>query len=160
MVVQQKVNSVEIELLKTGISSRYDTLSDMDVKCDKENTKCPLNLDCYPSCFWWENGKCVFPQKADRKNEWRKILRKKLVTLGILNTRNKQNQRLLNYIGNSLLTATSCALLWFFGCIWVEGSHYIQEPNTIILSLETLIILACLGLALHNIVRLIGKKSG
>ncbi len=153
MAVQQKANINEIELLKTRIYSRYDALSDMDIKC-------PLNLDCYPSCFWWENGKCVFPQKADRKNEWRNILQKKLITLGILNTGNKQNQRLLNYIGNTLLTVTSCALLWFFGCIWVEGSHYIQEPNTIVLSLETLIILACLGLALHNIVRLIGKKSG
>jgi hypothetical protein len=126
----------------------------------KEIPECPFGLDCYPSCFWWENGKCAFPQKADKRNPGRKKIKQKLEAIGIYNIGNKKNQKLLNYIGNSLLTATSCALLWFFGCIWVEGSHYIQEPNTIILTMETLIIVACLGLALHNIARLIGKKSG
>ncbi len=26
----------------------------------REVIKCPLGLVCYPSCFWWQDGKCTF----------------------------------------------------------------------------------------------------
>ena len=26
----------------------------------KEAIECPLGLACYPSCAWWEDGKCTF----------------------------------------------------------------------------------------------------
>jgi len=70
---------------------------------------------------------------------------------------------LREYIANGLLATTSLALLGFFGCIWVEGSHYIQEPNIIILIAETASIAAIFGFALYNLIcylkRLIGSME-
>lgn len=160
MAVQQKIDYNRIELIREKINSRYDKEAGMIMKSCREIGECPLGLDCYPSCAWWENGECIFRRKTEKRSEWRRKLQENLSIPGIRSTGNIKNQRFFNYIGNSLLMATSCALLWFFGCIWVEGAHYIQEPNTIILSIETVLIVVCLGLSLHNITHLISKKSG
>jgi hypothetical protein len=160
MVVQQQVDYDRIESIREKIGSRYDNESGVIMKSCRETGECPLGLDCYPSCAWWKNGECIFPRKNEKRSEWRTEFKRKLTVLGISGTGNKKNRRFMNYIGNSLLTATSCALLWFFSCIWVEGAHYIQEPNTVILAVETLIVVACLGLSIHNITHLIGKESG
>ena len=65
----------------------------------------------------------------------------------------------MQYAANALLTATSLALLWLFGCIWIEGSHYIQEPNIIILIIETASIAAILGFAVHNLICVIKRLT-
>jgi len=44
-------------------------------------------------------------------------------------------------IGDSLVIGMSAALLWHFSNIWRYGQHLIQEPNIIILSLETAVLL-------------------
>lgn len=64
------------------------------------------------------------------------------------------------YMANGLLAATSLALSGFFGCIWVEGSHYIQEPNIIILIVETAGIAAIFGFALYNLILLKRRITG
>jgi hypothetical protein len=66
---------------------------------------------------------------------------------------------LREYSVNGLLAATSSALLWFLGCIWVEGSHYIQEPNIIILAMETAGIATILGFAVYNLIRVIKRLT-
>ena len=58
-----------------------------------------------------------------------------------------------NYIANVLLAATSLALFWLFGCILIEGSHYIQEPSILILIIETTGIVAIFSFAIYNLVR-------
>jgi hypothetical protein len=30
----------------------------------KEAIECPLGLVCYPSCFWWQDGRCTFPRES------------------------------------------------------------------------------------------------
>lgn len=60
------------------------------------------------------------------------------------------------YIVSLLLIGTSLALLYFFGCIWLFGSHYIQEPNKLVLIAETAGMMVILTFALHNLVK-IGK---
>jgi len=30
----------------------------------EEAIECPLGLVCYPSCFWWQDGKCTFPREG------------------------------------------------------------------------------------------------
>ncbi len=55
-------------------------------------------------------------------------------------------------IANMLLVSLATAFLWFFGCIWVYGSHYIQEPNQLILTCETIGVLLVLGLAIWNLI--------
>ena len=29
----------------------------------KEAFNCPLGLVCYPSCYWWKDGECIFPRR-------------------------------------------------------------------------------------------------
>ena len=65
-----------------------------------------------------------------------------------------RSQKLKEYIANALLIATSLALLWFFSCIWIIGSHYIQEPNIIILIMETAAVAAIYGFAIYNFIRM------
>lgn len=40
------------------------------------------------------------------------------------------------YISNTLVFALSVAFLWHLSCIAITGSHYIQEPNDLILGAE------------------------
>ncbi len=40
-------------------------------------------------------------------------------------------------IGNGIIVGLSIALLWHFSNIWRYGSHLINEPNVLVLSLET-----------------------
>ncbi len=40
-------------------------------------------------------------------------------------------------IADGAIIGMSTALLWHFSNIWRYGQHLIQEPNTVILSLET-----------------------
>ena len=60
--------------------------------------------------------------------------------------------KLRELITNLFLIGMSLALLWFFGCIWVQGSHYIQEPSIPILVIETVGMVAVLGLAIYNLI--------
>lgn len=64
------------------------------------------------------------------------------------------------YLANGLLAAASLALFMLLGFIWVEGSHYIQEPNIIVLITETAGIAAMFGFALYNLVRCIRRFTG
>lgn len=61
------------------------------------------------------------------------------------------------YIANVLLAATSLALFSLFGLILVNGSHYIQEPNIIILIMEMAGVATILGFALYNLVHFVRR---
>jgi len=45
--------------------------------------------------------------------------------------------KMMNICANALLIAVSSALLWHFSNIWRYGRHIIEEPNTMIMGLET-----------------------
>jgi len=46
----------------------------------------------------------------------------------------------------------SAALLWHFSNIWRYGQHLIQEPNIIILSLETAMLLLIFAFGVYKFV--------
>lgn len=54
-------------------------------------------------------------------------------------------------IGNGIIVGLSIALLWHFSNIWRYGPHLIDEPNMLILSLETvgLFIILIFGICKH-----------
>ena len=64
------------------------------------------------------------------------------------------------YTVNALLAATSLALLCFLGYIWVNGSHYIQEPSITVLIIETAAIASVSGFAIYNLTCLVKRFSG
>ena len=64
-------------------------------------------------------------------------------------------------IANVTLIGTSAALLWHFSNIWRYGQHLIQEPNIIILSLETAGLLVILVFGVSKLISdFKGKRSG
>ena len=70
-----------------------------------------------------------------------------------------RSQKLKEYIANALLIATSLALLWFFSYIWMEGRHYIQKPNIIILIMETAAMAAIYGFAIYRFIRSVVPRT-
>jgi len=54
---------------------------------------------------------------------------------------------------DTLVIGLSAALLWHFSNIWRYGQHLIQEPNTIVLTLETAGLLLILG---FGVIKLVG----
>jgi len=55
-------------------------------------------------------------------------------------------------ISDSLVIGMSAALLWHFSNIWRYGQHLIQEPNIIILSLETAMLLIIFAFGVYKLV--------
>ena len=55
-------------------------------------------------------------------------------------------------MANSLLVGLSLAFLWHFSNIWRYGQHLIQEPNIIILSLETAMLLIIFAFGVYKFV--------
>ena len=53
----------------------------------------------------------------------------------------------------ALIVGMSAALLWVFGSIWLRGSHYVHEPNRVILTAETLLLVTILLFGLYEFIR-------
>ena len=52
----------------------------------------------------------------------------------------------------TVVIGMSCALLWHFSNIWRYGQHLIGEPNTVILSLETVGLVLILGFGITKFI--------
>ena len=63
MVVQQ-VTYDEVERMKDKISLRNSNGSAVLMSDKKLAIKCPLSLVCYPSCSWWQDGKCNYSEEG------------------------------------------------------------------------------------------------
>lgn len=61
------------------------------------------------------------------------------------------------YMTNVLLASTTAGLLGLFACIWIYGSHYIQEPNLAMLVTETVALCIIFGFAVSNIILQVGS---
>ncbi len=69
--------------------------------------------------------------------------------------------RVLNgYLLTAFVVGLSAALLWVFSNVWRVGSHHVNEPNTLILILETLLLGAALVYGLASFVILCRKPGG
>lgn len=67
---------------------------------------------------------------------------------------------LKDLITDGVLIALSVALLWHFSNIWRYGQHLIQEPNIIILIVETTGLLAILVFGVYKFVGDLKGKVG
>ena len=55
----------------------------------------------------------------------------------------------------ALIVGMSAALLWVFWGIWLRGSHYVQEPNRLILAAEILMMVTILLFGLYEFIRVV-----
>jgi len=65
-----------------------------------------------------------------------------------------------NAIANGAIIGLSASLLWHFSNIWRYGQHLIQEPNIVILSLETAGLLLILSFGLTKCISDLIRKRG
>jgi hypothetical protein len=59
----------------------------------------------------------------------------------------------------ALIVGMSAALLWVFWRIWLRGSHYVQEPNRLILTAETLMMVTILLFGLYEFIRVVTRRD-
>ena len=60
-ISKQQVTGDVIKLVKMKVSSALGNCPEIVKSALREAIGCPLGLVCYPSCFWWQDGKCKFP---------------------------------------------------------------------------------------------------
>ena len=58
---REQVTDAVIESVKRRVSLEFSHWPEVVKSALSEAIKCPLGLDCYPSCYWWKDGKCTFP---------------------------------------------------------------------------------------------------
>ena len=61
-IPDEQVTADVIELVKKRVNPGLGHWPEAVKSALKGATKCPLGLVCYPSCFWWKDGKCIFPR--------------------------------------------------------------------------------------------------
>ena len=65
-----------------------------------------------------------------------------------------------NAIADGAIIGLSVSLLWHFSNIWRYGQHLIQEPNILILSLETAGLLLILVFGISKCISDLKRKEG
>jgi len=66
----------------------------------------------------------------------------------------------VNAIADGAIIGLSASLLWHFSNIWRYGQHLIQEPNILILSLETAGLLVILIFGISKCISDLKRKEG
>ncbi|MFC1986362.1 hypothetical protein ACFLWC_05160 [Chloroflexota bacterium] len=61
----ERVTEHAFELVKEKVSQGFDRCREAVKDMIKEAIKCPLSLDCSPSCPWREVGECLSSRKVD-----------------------------------------------------------------------------------------------
>ena len=62
-ISKEQVTGDVVELVKSKATLEFRHWPEIVKGLLKEATKCQLGLVCYPSCFWWKDGKCIFPRQ-------------------------------------------------------------------------------------------------
>ena len=63
----EQVTDDVIELVKSRVNPEFRHLPEIMKDILEKVTKCPLELVCFPSCFWWKDGKCTFPERVNQE---------------------------------------------------------------------------------------------
>ena len=66
MSKEQITNDVT-ESVKRRVSLEFSLWPEVVKAALKKAIECPLGLDCYPSCAWWKDGKCTFPEQIKHR---------------------------------------------------------------------------------------------
>jgi len=60
---EEQVTDDVVKLVKSRINLEFRHWPEIVKGLLTEATKCPLSLVCYPSCFWWKDGRCTLPRE-------------------------------------------------------------------------------------------------
>jgi hypothetical protein len=60
----EQVPDEVIALVKDRLNREFRHWPEIIKDVLTQATKCPLGLTCFPSCYWWRDGRCTFPRQA------------------------------------------------------------------------------------------------
>ena len=60
---KEQITDAVIEFVRRRVSLGFSRWAEIVKSALREAIECPLGLVCYPSCFWWQDGKCTFPRE-------------------------------------------------------------------------------------------------
>lgn len=61
-IPKEQLTDEVIELIKDKINREFGRWPEIVKEILTQAAQCPLGLNCFPSCCWWKEGRCIFPQ--------------------------------------------------------------------------------------------------
>lgn len=66
-IPKEQVPGDVIELVERRLNLEFRHWPDIVKNLLKESARCPLGLVCYPSCFWWKDGRCSYQERISQE---------------------------------------------------------------------------------------------
>jgi hypothetical protein len=60
-MAEERLTDEVIELVKSNLEVEFRRWPEIVKEILVRATQCPLGLVCFPSCCWWQEGRCLFP---------------------------------------------------------------------------------------------------
>jgi hypothetical protein len=61
-IAKERVTDEALDLIKDKINREFGRWPEIVKEILTQAAQCPLGLTCFPSCCWWKEGRCIFPQ--------------------------------------------------------------------------------------------------
>jgi hypothetical protein len=61
-ITEEQLTDEAIELIKNRLEAEFKRWPEIVKETLAQATQCPLGLQCFPSCCWWKEGRCIFPR--------------------------------------------------------------------------------------------------
>jgi len=62
-IAEEQLTDKVMGLVKNRLGAEFRRWPEIVKEILTRATRCPLGLACFPSCCWWKEGRCLFPQK-------------------------------------------------------------------------------------------------
>jgi len=63
-IPQAQLTEEVLQRVKDSINAALSHWPEVVKRALGRAENCPLDMICYPSCFWWQNGSCAFPDSS------------------------------------------------------------------------------------------------
>jgi hypothetical protein len=60
-IAEEQLTDEVIELVKSRLEVEFRHWPEIVKETLIRAARCPLGLVCFPSCCWWQEGRCLFP---------------------------------------------------------------------------------------------------
>ena len=59
---EEQLTEEALELIKDKLNLEFGRWPEIVKEILTQAAQCPLGLNCFPSCCWWKEGRCIFPR--------------------------------------------------------------------------------------------------
>ena len=61
-ITEEQITEEALELIKDKLNLEFGRWPEIVKEILTQADQCPLGLNCFPSCCWWKEGRCIFPR--------------------------------------------------------------------------------------------------